>query len=116
MTIEVHPDSLLFHVVSTLPGTERLSELDRLVLAGLVCFASPEGEIVLNEKVRTHIREGLQLSMSGLANVILRLIGSGMIIRQSKQRLVLTSITRPLVIVPKRLEKEFEIKFVTNKQ
>lgn len=113
MTIEIHPDNLLFHIVSTLPGMERLTELDRLVLAGLVCFATPTGVIDLDEKKRKHIREGLQLSMSGFANVLYRLMKQGMITRGGIRNFRLTLITAPLIDVPKQLTGEFMIKFVT---
>lgn len=117
ITFHIHPDSLLFHIVSTTPGLQLLTHLDRLVLSGLLLFVDSEGVIDLSKDQRLHIMKGLDLSPQGLANVIAKLIVEGIITRQdTRGDYRINELLLSITMVPKQLRDEFIIKLVTNKQ
>lgn len=117
ITFHINPDSLLFHIVSTTPGTESLTHLDRLVLSGLLLFVDTEGKVRLLQKERKHLMKGLDLSAQGLANVITRLIAAQVITRlKDRGTYQLTGQFRIWIDLPKMAPGNFGIQFVTNKQ
>lgn len=114
ITIDIHPDHLLYRLVCATPAADGLTVLDRLVLSGLLLFVTASGEIRMSEKDREKVMTGLQLSEQGMSNVIKRLIEAHMIYRIGR-KYALTPAIFHLSRVPKKLGSSFSIKLVTNK-
>lgn len=114
ITFEINPDHLIYTAVCAHPAMHMLTDLDRIVVSGLLLFGSPNGLIVMKEVDRRYLEESLSLSPQGLSNSIKRLIKLGVITRTGWSYQLSPSLA-PLAALPKRLGKGFNIKLVTNK-
>ena len=112
---EINPDHLIYTVVCAHPALHTLTDLDRIVLSGLLLSGTPSGSIKLKDSDRRYLETTLQLSPQGLSNSIKRLIDQQVIIRDG-WNYILSAPLVPLGGLPKRLGKGFNIKLVTNKQ
>lgn len=115
LTFTIHPDHLLYTVVCAHPALHQLTDLDRLVLSGLLLSGSPNGSIKLSRDERSRLEGSLQVSPQQMSNSIKRLITLEVISRHNQAYLLRPDLT-PLGGLPKRLSKDFSIKLVTNKQ
>lgn len=116
MVLDIEPHHLLYRILCALPGMEQLTDLEKLVMAGLLLFTDKEGKITMTGEQRRKIEEGLNLSSQGMTNLLNRLILRERITREKRGDYLLTPSMLPLAQLPKELKKEFTIKFVTNKQ
>lgn len=114
-TVCIRPDDLLYRLVCTTPAADELTYLQKLVLAGLLLFVVPGGEVKLAKEDREHLTSGLSLSKQGMSNIVKDLITRGLLIK-TKEGYQLTEQTIHLAEAPKKLLSEYTIKLVTNKQ
>lgn len=110
MTINIHPDHLLFHLVSTHPLTVSLTHLDRIVLSGLLLFVEANGMIRLTEYARRKLEAQLEIAPQGMSNTIRRLKRER-IITGTRGNYLLADPLLPLASVPNGIEQVYTLTF-----